>query len=73
MLAWAAWRGGGFLETLKVTLDGSEHLMELWASLFIAVEWDQVAFSSPFQLRLLYDSTILGSHRGAKCLVCSIL
>ena len=35
---------------------GSEHLMELWVSLFIAGEWDQMAFRSPFQLKLFYDS-----------------
>jgi len=35
---------------------GSEHLMELSVSLFSAGEWDQMAFSGPFQLKQLYDS-----------------
>ena len=36
---------------------GSEHLMELQASLFIAEELDQMAFKGPFQLRQFYNST----------------
>jgi len=35
---------------------GSEHLMELWVSLFIAGEWDWMAFKSVFQLKPFYDS-----------------
>ena len=30
---------------------GSEHLMELWVSLFTAGELDQMAFKGPFQLK----------------------
>lgn len=30
---------------------GSVHLLELWGSLFVAGEWDQMAFEVPFQLR----------------------
>ena len=35
---------------------GSEHLMELWVSLFIAGGLDQMAFKGPFQLKPFYDS-----------------
>ena len=35
---------------------GSEHLMELWVSLFVAGELDQMAFKGPFQVKRLYDS-----------------
>ena len=35
---------------------GSEHLMELQVSLFIAGELDQVAFKGPFQLKWFNDS-----------------
>ena len=34
----------------------AEHLMELWVSLFIAGELDQIAFKGPFQVKRLYDS-----------------
>ena len=34
---------------------GSEHLVELWLSLFIAGEWGQMAFTGPFHLKLFYD------------------
>jgi len=34
---------------------GFEHLMELWVSLFIAGEMDQMAFKDLFQLKQLYD------------------
>ena len=32
--------------------------MELWVSLFIAGELDQMAFNGPFQLKPFYDSLI---------------
>jgi len=35
---------------------GSEHLVELWASLLIAGGLDQVAFKGPFQLKRFYNS-----------------
>jgi len=35
---------------------GSEHLMEVWVSLFTAGELDQMAFKGPFQLKQFYDS-----------------
>jgi len=38
--------GAPFLETLRVRLGDSEHLMGLWVSLFIAGELDQVIFFS---------------------------
>ena len=38
---------------------GSEHLMELWVSLFIAGEFDQLASKGPFQLKKLNDPLIL--------------
>ena len=37
---------------------GSEHLVELWVSLFIAGEWDQMAFKGPFQPQQFNDSMI---------------
>ena len=37
---------------------GSEHLMELWVSLFIAGPLDQMAFKGPFHLKLFSDSMI---------------
>ena len=46
---WKHWKSGGW---------GSEHLMELWVSLFIAGELDQVVFKGPFQLQQSYDSII---------------
>lgn len=30
---------------------GSEHLSELWLSLFIAGQWDHMTFKGPFQLK----------------------
>ena len=51
--------GSPSLETLKISPD--EHLMELWVSLFIAEELDQMAFKSLFQFKPLYDSMILGT------------
>ena len=39
---------------------GSEHLVELWVLLFIAGEWDQMAFKGPFQLKQFYDSDSSG-------------
>lgn len=56
-LAQAAQGCGGSLslEAFKVRLD-SEHPIELWVSLFLAEEWDQMAFNSLFQLN---DSMIL--------------
>jgi len=44
---------------------GSEHLMELWVSLIMAGELDQMAFRGPFQLERFYDSN-QGFNR--KCL-----
>lgn len=35
---------------------GTEHLMELWVSLFIAGGLGYMAFQGPFQLKQLYDS-----------------
>lgn len=35
---------------------GSEHLMELYMSLFSAVELDWVTFKGPFQLQRFYDT-----------------
>ena len=40
---------------------GSEHLVELWVSLFIAGEWDQMAFKGPFQPQQFNDSDSLHS------------
>jgi len=40
---------------------GSEHLMELWVSLFSAGGLDNMALKSPFQLKLFYDSMKLYS------------
>ena len=37
---------------------GSEHLMELWVSLFIAEELDELTFKGPFQLKQFCDSMI---------------
>ena len=39
---------------------GSEYLMELYVSLFIAGELDQVTFKVPFQLEGFYDSMTNG-------------
>jgi len=36
-------------EMPKMRGQGSEHLMELWVSLFTAGERDQMAFKDPFQ------------------------
>jgi len=36
---------------------GSEHLMELWVSLFSAGGLEQIVFSGSFQLKRFYDST----------------
>ncbi len=33
--------------------------MELWVSLFIAGEWQQVTFKGSFQLKQFYDSVVL--------------
>jgi len=44
------------LQTPKVREQGSEHLMELWVSLFIAGQLDQMAFKGSFQLKSFYDS-----------------
>ena len=38
---------------------GSELLMELWVSLFIGGQLDQMAFKGPFQLKQFYDSKYL--------------
>jgi len=38
---------------------GSDHLMELWLSLFVAGELNQMAFKGLFQLKQCYDSMIL--------------
>ena len=47
------------LETLKVRLDEAlSNLMELWVSLFISGELDQVIFNGPFQFKRLCDSMI---------------
>ena len=35
---------------------GSEYLMELWVSLFIAGSLNQMVFKAPFQLKQFYDS-----------------
>ena len=43
--------GAPSLETPKVRGWGSEHLMELWVSLFTAGELDQMALKGPFQLK----------------------
>ena len=37
------------------TRQGSEHLMELWVSLCIARDLDQMAFKGPFQLKQFDD------------------
>ena len=34
----------------------SEHLMELWVSLFISGQWDQMASKGPFQLKPFDES-----------------
>jgi len=44
---------------------GSEHLMELWVSLFIAGDLDHMAFKGPFQLKLFYVS-IQGDRTGTQ-------
>jgi len=38
---------------------GFEHLIELWVSLFIAGELDQMAFKGLFQLKQFHNSLIL--------------
>ena len=43
-------------DTQGQTGQGSEHLMELQVSLFIAGELDQMEFKGPFQLKRFYDS-----------------
>ena len=58
-LAQVAQRGGGCPipgDTQGQAGRGSEHLMELQVSLFIAEELDQMAFKDPFQLKPLCDS-----------------
>ena len=42
---------------------GSQHLMELWVSLFVARELDQTAFKSPFQCKWFYDSMKYSSQQ----------
>ena len=46
--------GAPSLETAKVMGRGSEHLMELWVSLFIVGMLDEMAFKSSFQLTTLW-------------------
>jgi len=41
---------------------GSEHLMELWVSVFTVGDLDQMAFKGPFQLKSFFDSLILFLH-----------
>lgn len=50
-----------FLSWVPFVLDGRgfEHLLELWVSLFIAGQLDQVAFTCPFQLKGFFDSVVL--------------
>ena len=43
---------------------GSEQLMELWVSLFVAGEWDQMASKGPFQLKPFCDSMTESSSTG---------
>ena len=44
------------LKTAEVRLErGSEHLMELWVSLFSAGRLDWMAFWGPFQLKQFCD------------------
>ena len=53
-----AQRGGGYPipgDTQGQAGRGSEHLMELWVSLFTARELDWMTFNSPFQLKRLCD------------------
>lgn len=47
--------GSPSLEAFEVRLD-SEHPIGLWVSLFLAEQWEQMAFNSLFQLN---DSMIL--------------
>ena len=61
-MAQAAQRGGGCPipgDSRGQAGRGSEHLMELWVSLFIAGEFDQLASKGPFQLKKLNDPLIL--------------
>ena len=58
-LAQVAQRGGGHLvprDTQGQAGWGSEHLMELWLSLFTAGESGKMVFKGPFQLQRFYDS-----------------
>ena len=41
---------------------GSEHLMELWVSLFTAGEINLIAFKGPFQHKCVYNSIIQCEH-----------
>ena len=53
-LAQVAQRGGGCpipKDTQHQARWGSEHLMELWVSLFIAGEWNRMVFN--FQLKII--------------------
>ena len=61
-LAQIAQRGHGchiFGDTKGEAGRSSEHLVELWVSLFIARELEQMAFKGPFQLKQLYASMIV--------------
>jgi len=42
---------------------GSEHLVELWASLFIARGLDKMTFKGPFQLKQFCDYKVLSDVR----------
>ena len=42
------------LQTPMIRGQVSENPVELWVSLFIAGEWDQVTFKGPFQLKQFY-------------------
>ena len=53
-----AQRGGGFPIPADIHGQagwGSEHLLELWVSLFIAGVLDKITFKDPFQLKQFYD------------------
>ena len=60
-LAQIAWRGGRcpILRDMRGQAGGAlSSLIELWVSLFIAGEFDQMASKGPFQLKRFYDSMI---------------